>query len=295
MSCNTALLFCSCNVQYLADNLLCNAWLCSSSMPMVLWLQNYAHVHLWWRVYCTKQIPSIMVKRLTLKKGSATLRTFWMRFYRRCLQRNQSLSWGPSQPLDASITDKDLKSAFSGFCVSSSPFQSPSFVGSSLPWPSSQCHSPFFPAGLRQQIPRPRSLSVPPLLDGLSAGRMSPSPFGPTMPPPSPMPLIVMPPVELPHPSDDGQVRSIPSAASGSTFKPEPVEQVLLETECFFTNKDIGKVAIALAMHCFFGEAADEATTLYGKGGTKQKLAGPKLTELKNTWTYSTLLYLDPK
>ena len=66
---------------------------------------------------------------------------------------------GPSQPLDASITDEDLESIFSGFCASSPPFQSPDFVGPSLPGPSSQCRSPFFP---RQQIPlRPRSLSVP--------------------------------------------------------------------------------------------------------------------------------------
>ena len=89
-----------------------------------------------------------------------------------------------------------------------------------------------------------------------------------------------MPPVELPHPSE---VQSIPIAiaASGSTFKPEPVEQVLIESERFFTEKDIGRVAIALAKRCFFGEAALEAATLYGKGATTQKLAGHTLAELR--------------
>ena len=100
------------------------------------------------------------------------------------------------------------------------------------------------------------------------------------MPPPSPVPPMVMLPVELPHPSE---VQSIPIAiaASGSTFKPEPVQQVLIESECFFTEKDIGRVAIALAKRCFFGEAALEAATLYGKGATKQKLAGHTLAELR--------------
>ena len=222
---------------------------------------------------------------------------------------------GPSQSLDASITDEDLESIFSGFCASSPPFQSPDLVGPSLPGPSSQCRSPFFP---RQQIPlRPRSLSVPPLLDGPSAGLMSPPPFGPTippclvptmpspnqmpppnpmlpqspmppqipMPPPSPMPPMVMPPVELPHPSEI----PIAIAASGS-FKPEPVEQVLIESERFFTEKDIGRVAIALAKRCFFGEAALEAATLYGKGATKQKLAGHTLTELRKAMETIPLL-----
>ena len=105
----------------------------------------------------------------------------------------------------------------------------------------------------------------------------------PTMPPPSPMPPMVMPPVELPHPSDDGQVQSTPSAASGSTLKPEPVEQVLQETKRFFTDKDIGRVATALAKCCFFGEAALAAATLYEKLGMKQKLAEQKLIELRKS------------
>ena len=202
---------------------------------------------------------------------------------------------GSSQPLDESILpDEDLESIFSGFCASSTPFQSPDVVSPPLPGPSSQGRSPFFPS---QPFLRPRSLSVPPLLDGPSAGLMSSPPCGPTMPP-SPMPTIpprLMPtmppmlppssmppmPLELPHLSDDGQAQYTTSAASGSTFEPEPVEQVLQETQRFFTNKDIGRVAIALAKRCFFGEAALAAATLYGKGGKKQKLAGQKLTELR--------------
>ena len=93
-----------------------------------------------------------------------------------------------------------------------------------------------------------------------------------TMPPMVPK---VRPSVELPHPSDDGQSAFVP------TFQPEPVQQVLLETERFFTEKDIGRVAIALAKRCFSGEAALAAATLYGKGGTKQKLAGQKLQDLR--------------
>ena len=96
---------------------------------------------------------------------------------------------------------------------------------------------------------------------------------------------MVMTPVELPHPSEI----PIAIAASGS-FKPEPVEQVLIESERFFTEKDIGRVAIALAKRCFFGEAALEAATLYGKGATKQKLAGHTLTELRKAMETIPLL-----
>ena len=258
---------------------------CSSTTPMVLWLQNYAHVHFWSRTsYCTKHIPSIMVTRsLTLKRGSATLRTFSTLFHRTCLQRNQSFSWICQGPHSRSM-HLSLMKTWKVFLVASMHHHH----HSSLPILSSQCRSPYFQVGLSQQFPRPSSLSVPPLLDGPSAGLMSPPPFGPmtppslmpmippclmpTMPPPSPMPPMVMPPVELPHPSDDGQVQSTPSAASGSTFKPEPVEQVLLETQCFFTDKHIDRVAIAIAKCRFFGEAALAAATLYGKRGTKQKL-----------------------
>ena len=261
-------------------------------MPMVLWLQNYAHActHNMMKNFLLYQTDPINYGEeiVDIKNRIGNIKNILNEVLQKVSAKKLELELnlpGPSQPLDASITDEDLESIFSGFCASSPPFQSPDFVSPSLPGPSSQCRSPFFPS---QQIPRPRSVSVPPLLDGPSAGLMSPPPFGPTippclmptMPPPSPMPPM-MPPVELPHPSDDGQVQSIPSAASGSTFKPEPVEQVLLETERFFTDKDIGRVVIALAKRCFFGEAALAAATLYGKGGTKQKLAGQKLTELR--------------
>ena len=205
---------------------------------------------------------------------------------------------GPSQSLDLlgqsldaslSVTEEDLQSMISGY-IASSPFQSPTFVSPSMP---AQFNPPFFPAGLTQSTIRPRSLSVPPLLDKSTAMLKSPPPsFVPTLPPnpvsalpqdqmaiipPSPIPTMppVMPPFELPLLSGDGQSASVP------TFLPEPVLQVLLETERFFTDKDLGRVAIALAKRCFFGEAALAAATLYGKGGTKQKLAGQKLQDLR--------------
>ena len=47
---------------------------------------------------------------------------------------------------------------------------------------------------------------------------------------------------------------------------------MLHETECFHTEKDIGRVAVALAKRCFFGEQALTAATLYGKQVSSQKL-----------------------
>ena len=58
------------------------------------------------------------------------------------------------------------------------------------------------------------------------------------------------------------------------------MEAVLGETERFHNDKDIGRVAIALAKRCFFGEEALQAVTVYGRAG-KQKLSSQKLKQLK--------------
>ena len=60
-------------------------------------------------------------------------------------------------------------------------------------------------------------------------------------------------------------------------------------------EKDIGRVAIALAKRCFYGEAALAAATLYGKGGTKQKLAGQKLQDLRKALEQTPPFHLPSK
>ena len=42
------------------------------------------------------------------------------------------------------------------------------------------------------------------------------------------------------------------------------VENVLVETERFHNDKDIDRVAIAIAKRCFFGETTLAAATIYG-------------------------------
>lgn len=50
----------------------------------------------------------------------------------------------------------------------------------------------------------------------------------------------------------------------GRTLMLCTVENVLVETERFHNDKDIDRVAIAIAKRCFFGETTLAAATIYG-------------------------------